>query len=148
MADGALEGLGKIEEGQEFKVIKVMGVFKPDNYMCQACGTMYDYGKVHSAELSCQCGFSRTFDPNKPLRSSAVVFERVTAPWWDLTKEEEAALEAKRKDTITEHPEIDQECPQCGNDRLQFWTKQLRSADEGMSVFFHCKKCSWRTCER
>ncbi|CAK9037660.1 unnamed protein product [Durusdinium trenchii] len=49
---------------------------------------------------------------------------------------------------VTEHPEIDQECPSCGHNRLQFWTRQLRSADEGLSVFFLCKKCGWRTVEK
>ncbi|CAK9036633.1 DNA-directed RNA polymerase I subunit RPA12 (DNA-directed RNA polymerase I subunit H) (Zinc ribbon domain-containing protein 1) [Durusdinium trenchii] len=47
---------------------------------------------------------------------------------------------------VTEHPEIDQECPSCGHNRLQFWTRQLRSADEGLSVFFLCWGTQLRVC--
>eukprot|EP00405_Crypthecodinium_cohnii_P046425 CAMPEP_0206582174 /NCGR_PEP_ID=MMETSP0325_2-20121206/34310_1 /ASSEMBLY_ACC=CAM_ASM_000347 /TAXON_ID=2866 /ORGANISM="Crypthecodinium cohnii, Strain Seligo" /LENGTH=153 /DNA_ID=CAMNT_0054088771 /DNA_START=96 /DNA_END=555 /DNA_ORIENTATION=+ len=130
------ESLGKIEDLEDFKVTRLMGVFKAENYMCEACGTLYDYGKVSLPELRCGCGFVRQIDSDRPLRSSVTVFERVSPPWWDLTKEEQEAQEAKKKDALTEHPEIEQECPECGHDRLQFWTKQLRSADEGMSVFF------------
>lgn len=67
-----------------------------------------------------------------------MVYERVTPPWWDLTREEEEEIDRKNRMDNTEHPEIDQECPQCGNDRLQFWTKQLRSADEGAARVASC----------
>ena len=36
-----------------------------------------------------------------------------------------------------------QDCPRCGS-ALEFELKQLRSADEPMTVFFFCSKCSWK----
>lgn len=36
------------------------------------------------------------------------------------------------------HGEI---CAQCGNDEAYFKTAQLRSVDEGQTVFFECTKC-------
>eukprot|EP00042_Codosiga_hollandica_P018440 m.54229 g.54229 ORF g.54229 m.54229 type:complete len:128 (+) comp48712_c0_seq2:120-503(+) len=34
---------------------------------------------------------------------------------------------------------ISEECPQCGAQEMSFTTAQLRSADEGQTVFYACK---------
>ncbi|KAJ3359827.1 hypothetical protein AMAG_04109 [Allomyces macrogynus ATCC 38327] len=36
---------------------------------------------------------------------------------------------------------INEKCPKCGNPEMTFHTMQLRSADEGQTVFYSCKKC-------
>lgn len=37
-------------------------------------------------------------------------------------------------------------CPECGNDRAQFYLQQIRSADESETRFLICTECShkWR----
>lgn len=40
--------------------------------------------------------------------------------------------------------QIEQQCPQCGNHEMKFYTLQLRSADEGATVFYRCDKCGHR----
>ena len=32
-------------------------------------------------------------------------------------------------------------CPKCAHPELQYYTMQLRSADEGQTVFYECSKC-------
>ena len=32
-------------------------------------------------------------------------------------------------------------CPKCAHPELMFYTLQLRSADEGQTVFYECEKC-------
>lgn len=39
--------------------------------------------------------------------------------------------------------QIKEKCPKCGNDEMVYHTMQLRSADEGQTVFYNCKKCGY-----
>lgn len=37
--------------------------------------------------------------------------------------------------------QVDEECPRCKNPQMSFYTLQLRSVDEGSTVFYKCLKC-------
>lgn len=39
---------------------------------------------------------------------------------------------------------VDEPCPKCKNPVLEYYTMQLRSADEGQTVFYECRKCGFR----
>ncbi len=43
--------------------------------------------------------------------------------------------------------QIAEECPQCGRMEMTFKTAQLRSADEGQTIFYFCK-CGYGNAER
>lgn len=45
---------------------------------------------------------------------------------------------------LNNETEIDQTCPECGNPTVTFYTLQLRSADEGSTVFYTCPKCKYK----
>lgn len=53
--------------------------------------------------------------------------------------------EKKRKETSNQNEEegpiVERKCSKCGNERMSYATLQLRSADEGQTVFFTCTKC-------
>lgn len=42
-----------------------------------------------------------------------------------------------------EGAKIKERCPKCGNHEMTFHTMQLRSADEGQTVFYSCPKCRY-----
>ncbi|XP_063706677.1 DNA-directed RNA polymerase I subunit RPA12 [Culicoides brevitarsis] len=60
----------------------------------------------------------------------------------------EKDLVALKKDQDEdEGPIVERKCPQCGNTKMSYATLQLRSADEGQTVFFTCTKCKYKETE-
>jgi DNA-directed RNA polymerase I subunit RPA12 len=53
----------------------------------------------------------------------------------------------KEDDEEAEGPVVERKCPKCGNDKMSYATLQLRSADEGQTVFYTCTKCSFKETE-
>ncbi|MFW5746427.1 MAG: transcription factor S [Nanoarchaeota archaeon] len=43
-------------------------------------------------------------------------------------------------------PEIEEECPECGNTKARYWVVQTRASDEAPTKFIKCEKCghTWR----
>ncbi|XP_067625044.1 DNA-directed RNA polymerase I subunit RPA12 [Eurosta solidaginis] len=46
-----------------------------------------------------------------------------------------------------EGPIVERKCPKCGHMQMSYATLQLRSADEGQTVFFTCLKCKFKESE-
>lgn len=46
-----------------------------------------------------------------------------------------------KKEEGDEGPIVERTCPKCGNDKMSYATLQLRSADEGQTVFYTCTNC-------
>lgn len=60
-----------------------------------------------------------------------------TIPFNTYNKRKNAAKE----EDSDEGPIVERMCPKCGNDKMSYATLQLRSADEGQTVFYTCTKC-------
>ncbi|XP_034243324.1 DNA-directed RNA polymerase I subunit RPA12-like [Thrips palmi] len=56
----------------------------------------------------------------------------------------------KKKSFSSEEPEgpvVERRCPACKNETMSYATLQLRSADEGQTVFYTCTKCKYKETE-
>lgn len=53
------------------------------------------------------------------------------------------AKEADDSDDDADGPIVERPCPQCKNDKMSYATLQLRSADEGQTIFYTCTKCKY-----
>ena len=97
---------------------------------CPKCGSVLIPHKTKDkVVVKCKCGYKGEIE-------NAVITEKI-----EKQKEIEVIEEEK-----TTHPVVDAECPKCGNDKAEFWTRQMRAADEAETRFFKCTKCghTWR----
>lgn len=54
-----------------------------------------------------------------------------------------SAKEADDSEDEADGPIVERSCPQCQNSKMSYATLQLRSADEGQTVFYTCTKCKY-----
>jgi DNA-directed RNA polymerase subunit M/transcription elongation factor TFIIS len=68
--------------------------------------------------------------------------------WLNKTLASKNLLLTKRDDTADEigaqRALVSEECQKCKHPKMFFWTQQLRSADEGQTVFYECPNCGNR----
>ena len=82
-------------------------------------------------KLSCACcGNAVPLDQTMYQRTSELTFTRQSA---------QIVIEQEQR------PIIDETCPKCGNAKAYYEAKQMRSADEGQTVFFECTKCKHKS---
>mmetsp|Transcript_31177 Transcript_31177/g.41246 ORF Transcript_31177/g.41246 Transcript_31177/m.41246 type:complete len:117 (+) Transcript_31177:130-480(+) len=102
---------------------------------CQHCGSIFDLPDTDNIVCDC-CNFSCKYEDfgmvEMITRSSAK-----PAPTWL----NEVNKVGQKEQVKTERATVEEPCPQCGHQELSFYTMQLRSADEGQTVFYECLKC-------
>ena len=97
---------------------------------CQACGYLLDEPAFTNTQVECgQCG----------EKIHASHFESLTVRTIGKrhnTSAHEAVTPTEKARAVIKEP-----CPRCNHPELSFYTMQLRSADEGQTVFYECGKC-------
>ncbi len=101
---------------------------------CPQCGTVMDPPTSHeNVTCSCckfSCRFAQLAIPEVTTKSAPT-----SKPAWLIDYEE------KDKAGQDKHAIIEEPCPKCANPEMFFYTMQLRSVDEGSTVFYECPKC-------
>ncbi|CAL6001222.1 DNA-directed_RNA polymerase subunit [Hexamita inflata] len=97
------------------------------NKFCCDCGTLLDVQEHQNYCFACNKGFKKLNSQQKVVQEKVYVHQ---------TAAEFLHQEAR--------PLIDEECPKCGHGRAYYTTQQMRSADEGQTVFFECVKCGYK----
>ncbi|KAF2773532.1 hypothetical protein EJ03DRAFT_285612 [Teratosphaeria nubilosa] len=106
---------------------------------CTACGLLDR--PFHSDQRTIGCDICKTSNQNvwpskKVTRSKPA--ELPSALRKRLDGQQVAGLDE------TTLQKINQSCPECGNQEMEFYERQMRSADEGSTIFYHCVNCGHR----
>ena len=99
---------------------------------CPDCGSILDLPASSKIECGC-CGFTIKYHELKSLKVVTKGRSRPPQVW--LNESELTGGDQFNRAVVEE------ECPKCGHHELEFYTMQLRSADEGQTVFYECRKC-------
>lgn len=100
------------------------------NLFCGECSSLVP---LSDFEIKCfECG--AVFDEIPPMRHETRSKPSLNPAWAKDVEE----IKEKKKTLAT----IEEACPECGNPELEYYTMQLRSADEGQTVFYQCPQCS------
>lgn len=113
---------------------------------CAVCGTFFDLRQT-GTEYDCRKCHTRKNCMGKQLMFTRSMVEFPAASAW-LDKELQkrgGKMEEDDEDAIgAQRALVTEECQKCKNPKMYFWTQQLRSADEGQTVFYECPKCDNR----
>jgi len=114
--------------------------FQYTGLFCQACGSFLDL-RQKGRDVACNtCHHITECKPGLILMQSHAVVKYSAQKLWM----EKLARSKAKASAGAQRAEVAEECPKCKNPRMFFWTQQLRSADEGQTVFYECGKCTHR----
>ncbi|CAK8692370.1 unnamed protein product [Clavelina lepadiformis] len=108
--------------------------FVTNTGFCPHCGTILPLPiDPNEFYLKCRCGYKMesTRCDNMIVTKAEVIFNEIKHKRDKKTK--------ASKDMIG--PSIERICTRCGHNEMTYKTQQMRSADEGMSIFYYCTKC-------
>mmetsp|Transcript_276 Transcript_276/g.317 ORF Transcript_276/g.317 Transcript_276/m.317 type:complete len:107 (+) Transcript_276:1581-1901(+) len=60
------------------------------------------------------------------------------------TKEFAGKKQWSKEAASIERAMVKQRCPNCNAQKMYYTTRQMRSADEGQTVFYECPKCAYK----
>jgi DNA-directed RNA polymerase I subunit RPA12 len=101
-------------------------------FFCPACGTIF---LISGAEcITCNnCSYNCKMDD---LQAQTVTVDGDDRKKPDWIPDHQTDTSDKLKRVMVEEP-----CPECNAPEVEFYTMQLRSADEGQTVFYECPNC-------
>ncbi|KAG0447712.1 hypothetical protein HPP92_028182 [Vanilla planifolia] len=113
-----------------------------DFLFCSMCGTLLSLKSPKFAECPL-CGFKRfACEIEGKEIQYTITAEDIRR---ELKIEPFVILEsAQVEEENVKRAVVNESCPQCNNPQLEYYTKQLRSADEGQTVFYECSKCGYK----
>ncbi|XP_061911047.1 DNA-directed RNA polymerase I subunit RPA12 [Entelurus aequoreus] len=113
-----------------------MSCFDGDPNFCPECGNVLPLPGM-PITISCpRCSFSSPVSEfsNREI-CSTVVFNQVNKSSVVLKSSEDSEMKG---------PVIDRRCSRCNKEGMIYHTRQMRSADEGQTVFFTCIHCRYQ----
>lgn len=127
--EGALDHLSVMD------LARTCSSFQSDLDFCPDCGSILPLPGSQDTVTCTRCGFSinvRDFE-GKVVKTSVVLHKLGTT--MPMSMEEGPEFQG---------PVVDRRCSRCGHEGMAYHTRQMRSADEGQTVFYTCTNCKYQ----
>ena len=103
---------------------------------CTACGNLLEGSSGdRSVTLICEvCGTH-----NKDTASTSITTKSNPTAFPSALRAKRSTIQNLTDEDVQKDAVIKQTCPECGRKEMRYYTQQLRSADEGTTVFYSCE---------
>ncbi|KAI5848370.1 transcription factor S-II-domain-containing protein [Tricharina praecox] len=101
---------------------------------CADCGNLLDRSPG-SDKLTCEMCHSVTTDD----ATQSTTTQSTAAAFPSSLRLKRSAVQTIAPEDLHTEAKISQVCPECSSPEMWFYTLQLRSADEGATVFYRCE---------
>lgn len=112
-----------------------MSCFRSDLRFCPECGSVLPLPGLRDTVRCPRCCFCIPVT----VFSGQEIHSTIT-----FNPEEQSSLAVKEEESELKGPVIDRRCSRCGREGMIYHTRQMRSADEGQTVFFTCIHCRFQ----
>lgn len=104
---------------------------------CSECSSLLDPPESVDSDVTCViCGATAPHDAFLHKKVTTVLHVNMRAG-----AEDEEQRGGAGRDKNAERALVDEQCEKCKHPQMYYYTMQLRSADEGQTVFYECPKC-------
>jgi len=118
----------------------VFGQPSPTAIFCPHCQSILNLPDVHLYLVCPDCGFREKLS-NMTLSQASDSKTESKAHFDAAAVNAPTTSSGDRDKSKFKRATVKESCPNCNNDTMTFYTLQLRSADEGQTVFYECLKC-------
>ena len=108
---------------------------------CEHCGAyvpLPDEEPIRCSNCFASCSFAQSGLADIVIETRT---EPKPKPKWARGPEDDQEYDADAGAKKSTRATVEEECPICGHPELEFYTMQMRSVDEGQTVFYECLKC-------
>ncbi|XP_070840114.1 DNA-directed RNA polymerase I subunit RPA12 [Chaetodon trifascialis] len=113
-----------------------MSCFGGDPNFCPECGSILPFPGIQDTVRCLRCSFSIPVTEFSGREiCSTIIFNLV---------EQSSMTPEDQEDSKLKGPVIDRRCSRCNKEGMVYHTRQMRSADEGQTIFFTCTHCRYQ----
>ncbi|KAH9909108.1 transcription factor S-II-domain-containing protein [Xylariomycetidae sp. FL2044] len=103
---------------------------------CTDCGNLLPVSKGNEKNiLNCDCCGAE----NRDTASKTTVTKSKPSDFPSLLRQKLSSVQTIERHKIQTEALCNETCPQCGGNEVTFSAVQMRSADEGSTIFYNCK---------
>ncbi|BGP42096.1 DNA-directed RNA polymerase I core subunit rpa12 [Rhodotorula kratochvilovae] len=109
---------------------------------CSRCGTLLDLPGDEDQLVCDGCG---QVEDAGAYEGKVITTKSNPAAFPSSLRQLKTSLVKDSGDVEKKKVYVDETCEKCGEKQMSVKTMQLRSADEGATVFYSCEKCGYQT---